>query len=151
MIEKYFEICKLIDGAQESLMSRLEKIQKIIQDPNFKYQKEACPQIMTGTLASSSYWLRLDFFDESCLCQKKPKDEIQQLHLKLLDIGCALIDKGFPLEYHSEKYKERGPDQLGPYVKAFVEQCHKRHAFLHGKIAHRKRTATNPISPKTLA
>ena len=134
MLEKYFEICKLIDDAQESLMSRLEKIQKIIQDPNFKYQKEACPQIMTGTLASSSYWLRLDFFDESCLYQKKSKDGIQQLHLKLLDIGSALIDKGFPLEYHPEKYKEQGPDQLAPYVKAFVEQCHKRHAFLHKEI-----------------
>ena len=138
MIEKYFEICKLIDGAQESLMSRLEKIQKIIQDPNFKYQKEACPQIMTGTLASSSYWLRLDFFDESCLYQKKPKDGIQPLHLKLLDIGSALMDKGFPLEYHPEKYQEKGPDQLGPYVKAFVEQCHKRHAFLRQQKANLK-------------
>ena len=47
-----------------------------------------------------------------------------------MDIGCALMDKGFPLEYHPEKYKEKGPDQLAPYVKAFVEQCRKRRAFL---------------------
>ena len=132
MIRKYIEICDLLNEPGPE-MPRLEYIQKIIQDSHFKYQKEAFPEVLTDTLAQSSYWLDTDLFDERCLYQKDPQKSskpVQRIHLKLLDIGSALMDKGFPLEYHPEKYNQKGPQQLAPYVKTFIEQCHKRHAFL---------------------
>lgn len=141
MIEKYINICYLLEQLGPP-MPRLEQIQKIIQDPNFKYQKEAFPEILTDTLAQSTYWLRTELFDESYLYQKDPQKlstAIQLSHLKLLDIGCALMDKGFPLEYRQEKYEQKGPDQLAGYVKAYIEQCHKRHRFLNKKNASHKK------------
>ena len=142
MIRKYVKICSLLEKLGQPI-PRLEQVQQIIQDPGFKYQKMPFSEILTDTLARSSYWLRTELFDESYLYQKDSKNlstEVQLTHLKLLDIGCTLMDKGFPLEYHPEKYKEKGPDQLAGYVKTFVEQCHKRRNFLNGKITHRKKT-----------
>ena len=120
-------------------MSRLEQIQHIIQDPNFKYQKESCPDILTDTLTQSSYWMHTELFDESYLYKKENQflSSSQKIHLKMVDIGVMLLNKGFPLEYEPKNFSQIGSNQLATYVKTFVEQCHKRHAFLKGQKTKR--------------
>ena len=140
MIEKYIEISDLLNQMGDP-MPHLEKIQKIIQDPDFRCEKKAFPEVLVEVFLNSSYWLAQELFDESYLYRKKDQNlhGMQSLHLKMTDIGSALIDKGFPVEYQSEKYTQKGPAELAGYAKTFAEQCHKRHAFLHGKIAHKKK------------
>lgn len=128
MIEKYLEVCNLLDCLGH-FHPNLDAIQKIIQQPDFRYEAYEFSNMLTNTFLASSYWLDRELFDESCLYKKT--SQTTSPHLKLLDIGCTLIDKGFPLEYDSRKYEENGVNQLAPYVKTFVEQCHKRHAFLN--------------------
>ena len=140
MIEKYIEISDLLNQMGDP-MPHLEKIQKIIQDPDFRCEKKAFPEVLVDIFLNSSYWLAQELFDESYLYREKDRNlnGMQSLHLKMTDIGSALIDKGFPVEYHPEKYNQKGPSELAGYAKTFAEQCHKRHAFLHGKIPHKKK------------
>ena len=129
MIEKYLQVCGLLEqvGTGES---HLDQIQKIVQKPDFQYDVLSCPNFLTNLFLACSYWLDKELFDERCLYERCHK--VASPHLKMLDIGATLIDKGFPLEYHPQKYEQNGPKHLAPYVKTFVEQCHKRHAFLCG-------------------
>ena len=134
MIEKYLEICELLDQIGD-MKVHLDLAHQRIKSPDFYYSPEECPEILTNTFLACSYWLDKELFDESCL-YKKDCNHISS-HVKMLDIGCTLIDKGFTLEYDPTHYKQNGLHQLGGYVKTFAEQCHKRHAFLHEKIAHK--------------
>ena len=148
MLEKYLEICDLIDlyGTKES---RWDIIYQKIKAPDFQYKTEEFPEILVSTFLASSYWLDTELFDEKCIYKTDHKN-VDSSHLKMLDIGCILIDKGFPLEYDPEKHMHIGPHQLGGYVKTFVEQCHKRHAFLHNRIPHKTRNSPLVLQ-KTLA
>lgn len=134
MIEKYLQICNLLDQIGP-IKPRLDMVQRIIQSPDFKYQKEAFPEILTDTLAQSSYWLDAELFDESYLRQKSGENlsATQQAHLKMLDIGIFLMEKGFPLKHNSEKFNDTGKSNLAPYAETFIRQCHQRNAFLHEK------------------
>ena len=134
MFEKYIKICELLDCLEPS-HPRLDIVRQMIQQPDFHYDKLACPEFLTNTLMMSSYWLDHELFDESYLYKKEDQNlsAMQQTHLKMVDIGVLLLDKGFPLKYNVEDFLQIGPHQLGGYVKTFAEQCHKRYAFLHGK------------------
>ena len=149
MIEKYLEICDLLEkiGFGESY---LDAIYQKVKSPDFRYKEEDFPEIVTSALLASSYWLDTELFDESCLYKTNYKNVQSPKHLKMLDIGCALIDKGFPIEYIPEHYAQTGPHQLGGYVKTFVEQCHKRHAFLQERISRKKKSSRNLTFQKTL-
>ncbi len=129
---KYAQIYSLLEE-QGPFVPRLEKIRQIIQQPDFKYDQQAGPEILESIFLHSSYWLRLDLFDESYLYKNDPQNllPIQKLHLQMVDIGVSLLNKGFPLEFKPERYTQNGLDILAPYAKAFSEQCHKRHAFLN--------------------
>ena len=147
MIEKYLEICDLLNQIGP-LKPRLDLIQKMIQSPDFKYQKESFPGVLTDILAQSAYWLHMDLFEERYLYQKNFENlpVIQQDHLQLLDIGVALLEKGFPLKYNAEKYGGTGISELTPYAKKFIEQCHKRYDFLHGK---KEKIRPIPVNQRT--
>ena len=88
----------------------------------------------------SSYWLDRELFEESCLYKTKTQNlsNQQKVHLQMVDIGVALLDKGFPLKFEPQKYTQQGPNQLASYVKTFAEQCHRRQQFLHKKATHKK-------------
>ena len=132
MIEKHvIRMCELLDRLG-SFGTRLDLIREIIQAPDFCYESSPYSEMLTNRFMASSYWLDRELFDESYLYQKKTQGlfPMQKAHLEMLDIGGELLDKGFPLVYRPEKYTEKGPHHLAGYVKTFVEQCHKRHAFL---------------------
>lgn len=149
MIEKYIEVCELLDEIGP-MSSCLDEVHKKIKSPDFHYNSEEYPEILTGTFLAYSYWLDRELFDESCLYETDYNKAPSEVHLRMLDIGCTLIDKGFPLEYEPEKYAQNGPHQLGGYVKTFVEQCHRRHAFLQERISHKKKNDKNLTFQKTL-
>ena len=140
MLKKYIQICNLLDDIGP-FQPRLKAVQEMVRSPDFVYQKKSSPHILTGTFARSSYWLDKELFDETCLYANKDDDLTsgQQTHILMLDIGSDLISKGFPMEYQPNDYAPKGPDQIAPYVKVFIEQCHKRHTFLSSKkIIHQK-------------
>ena len=142
MIEKYARrMCELLDQLR-SFGTRLELIHEIVQARDFCYEPSPYSEMLTNSFMASSYWLDRELFDESYLYLQKTQDlfPMQKAHLEMLDIGGELLDKGFPLVYRPEKYTEEGPHHLAGYVKTFVEQCHKRHAFLN-------KIKTNQISP----
>ena len=149
MLEKYLEVCDLLEKIGFEGY-HLNSIYQKVKSPDFQYKKEDLPEILICTFLASSYWLDMELFDESCLYKMDYKNVLSQKHLKMLDIGCTLIDKGFPIEYIPENYTQTGPHQLGGYVKTFVEQCHKRHAFLQERISHKKKNDRNLTFQKTL-
>ena len=127
----YYQIYMLLDQLNQP-NSRLNKIQKIIQQPNFQYKKEDGADLILSMFLKSSYWLDKELFDESYLYKKENKNllPMQQIHLTMVDIGATLLTKGFPLEYRASEYITAGPKELAPYVETFVKQCHNRHTFL---------------------
>ena len=140
MLKKYIQICNLLDDIGPFL-TRLKVVQEVVRSPDFVYQTDSHPQILTNILAYSSYWLDKELFDESCLYAKRVDDLTtdQKIHLLMLDIGSDLISKGFPMKYCPDGYVQKGSNQIAPYVKAFMEQCHKRYNFLSSrKITHQK-------------
>lgn len=151
MIEQYIQICELLDSIGH-FKPRLEMVQEIIQKPDFQYNPLECPKILTRTFICSSYWLDKELFDESYLYKKNLQNlsSMQQNHMQMINIGALLLSKGFPLEYEQEKMNIDGPKNLIPYAKTFVEQCHKRKAFLEKKIT-KKRNVTKLSAQKILA
>ena len=151
MLEKYIEICELLDCLGQ-FHPRLDIVQKMVQQPDFHYDKFACPEFLTNTLMVSSYWLDRELFDETYLYKKENQNllPMQQAHLKMVDIGVLLLDKGFPLKYDAENFLQNDPHQLGGYAKVFVEQCHKRHDFLHKKVIHKNKNLISLNRQKTL-
>lgn len=140
MLKKYIQICNLLDDIGP-FQPRLKAVQEMVRSPDFVYQKKSSPHILTDTFARSSYWLDKELFDETCLYANKVDDLTgeQQTHLLMLDIGSDLISKGFPMEYHPNNYNQKGLNQMAHYAKVFMEQCHKRYAFLSSKkITHQK-------------
>jgi hypothetical protein len=137
---KYYQICRLAD-ADGPWEPRLNEIRTIIQQPDFTYKKEFGADIAIGAIIRSSYWLDKELFNESYLYQKQKQDlfELQPIHFELVDIGAFLLSKGFPIRYNPEEYTEKGPDQLAPYVKEFVKQCHKRYKLFYEKNSHKNR------------
>ena len=106
MIEKSTKrICELLDQLG-SFGTRLDLILEIVQNPDFCYEPSPYSKVLTNRFVVSSYWLDRELFDESYLYQQEMQDlfPMQKAHLKMLDIGGVLIDKGFPLEYHPQKY-----------------------------------------------
>ena len=152
MIEKYTTICFLLEEPGD-IISRLNKIKQIIRHPGFIYDKNSHPEILENTFLASSYWLDQELFEESYLYKmKKPYLlGMQKLHLRMVDIGVTLLDKGFPLKFEPEKYAQTGPHQLATCVKVFAEQCHKRHHFLHKETIHKKQNLPFINHQKTLA
>ena len=146
MIEKYIRITYLLDQIGP-FSPRLDSIQDIIQSPDFKYQKEAFPEVLMDTLAQSSYWLHHELFDESYLYRKDFENlsGMQQIHLKMLDIGAALMDKGFPFQYDAKKYNFSGKSEFASYAKSFIEQCHKRRDHLKNS----QKLSRIPVPQKT--
>ena len=139
---KYYQICRLAD-ADGPWEPRLNEIRAIIQQPDFEYKKECGADIAVSAITRSSYWLDKELFNESYLYQKQKQNlfELQPIHFELVDIGAFLLSKGFPIKYNPEEYAEKGPDQLAPYVKEFVKQCHKRYKlFYWSEWAHKSRT-----------
>ena len=70
-------------------------------------------------------------------------------HFQMVDIGAALLDKGFPLKYEPSEYTALGPNQLGPYVKIFVDQCQKRYNLFYKKTPDKNRIQLPKKSSKT--
>lgn len=126
---------------------RLERIHKIIRQPSFQYRQAEAADMISDIFMKSSYWLDQELFDDSYL-YKPPKNLLpfQRIHLKMVDIGVTLLNKGFPLCYAPSNYQEKGPSQLSPYVKTFIEQCHKKRNFLHQSRLFQKHIAkTNSL------
>ena len=91
MIEKYIDICNLLDCFGH-FHPNLDAIQRIIRQPDFRYDPYESPEILTDTFLNSSYWLDSELFDESCLYKKEKQNlpSVQQIHIKMLDIGAVL-------------------------------------------------------------
>ena len=137
--EDYFHISQLA-GEASPWLPRLNQIRKIVQKPDFRYSEEDGADFMLTSFLGSSYWLDKELFNEDYLYKKEFKGvhtAFQEIHFQMVDIGALLLKKGFPLKYDPSIYRDPGPDQLGPYVKAFVKQCHKRYNLFYGKIAHK--------------
>ncbi len=135
MQKEYYQIYLLLNELDQ-WEARLDKIQRIVKRPTFQYKKENGADIILSMFLKSSYWLDQELFNEDYLYNKNNQSLLptQNTHLKMLDIGCTLIDKGFPLKYNETEYTATGPNQLGAYVKTFVNQCHKRHNFLNSNL-----------------
>ena len=131
MIEKYIHICDLLD-CLGAFPPRLDIVQQMIKQPDFCYIPYESPEILTDTFLASSYWLDKELFDETYLYKRNTENlsPMQKTHLKMVDIGVDLLEKGFPLKYNPDKFVAQGPRQLSEYVKTFAEQCRKRRAFL---------------------
>ena len=138
MRNQYYQIYSLLDQL-ESWNPRLDKIQHIIRRPDFHYSKKDGGDFILNMFLRSSYWLDKEVFVEDYLYKKRKQDllPMQKAHLKMVDIGVALLEKGFPIKYNPSEYNHVGPDQLGNYVETFIKQCHKKYAFLHKKVAHK--------------
>ena len=147
---KYYQVCRLAD-ADGPWEPRLNEIRAIIQRPDFEYKKEYGADIAVRAITRSSYWLDKELFNESYLYQKQKQNlfELQPIHFELVDIGAFLLSKGFPIKYNPEEYAEKGPDQLAPYVKEFVKQCHKRYKLFYQKTPHKKLYETPKDCSKT--
>ena len=117
----------------------LRSISDVWQDHYDEYKKEYGADIAIGAIIRSSYWLDRELFNESYLYQKQKKNlfELQPIHFELVDIGAFLLSQGFPIRYNPEEYAEKGPDQLAPYAKEFVKQCHKRYKLFYEKTSHK--------------
>ena len=157
LMRKYWEVIRLVNEA-DSWFPRLDKIHEIVQQPDFYYAKEAGARLMADEMISnfvcSSYWLDKEVFSEGYLYTKEKQVScfpgLVQAHLKMVDIGVSLLDKGFSLKYNPDDFKTPDGDLLPPasWVKAFVEQCHKKHSLCH-QISHKKCTQIIEHSPKT--
>ena len=103
--------------------SPLTLLYKIVQMPSFTYRPGQAANRFLLHLASSSYWLDQELFDER-LFQKKTLNSLngdQQAHKELLDIGSTLIDKGFPLS--DLKIEMAAENPMINWIKAYVRQC----------------------------
>ena len=127
--QEYFQLLDLLQE-QSNPLPRYEKIYDIVQQPHFQYEKSAATDFVLGVFLKSGYWLDRELFDESYLYSKENQNlsASQMVHIKMVDIGVSLMDKGFPVQYNPSEYTHLGVDQLGPYVKVLVEQIHKKHA-----------------------
>ena len=150
MRQEYYQIYLLLDPLDQ-WNPRLNKIRKIVEKPTFQYTKEEGSDILLAMFLRSSYWLDKELFCESYLY----KEDFQNLtaeqmaHFQMVDIGAALLNKGFPLKYEPAEYMALGPNQLGPYVKTFVDQCQKRYNLFYKKTSHRKKIQLPKKSSKT--
>ena len=146
LMRKYWEVIRLVNEA-DTWFPRLDKIHEIVQQPDFHYAKEAVARLMADEMISnfvcSSYWLDKEVFSEGYLYTKEKQFScspgLAQAHLKMVDIGVSLLNKGFTLKYNPDNFKAPDGDllPLASWVKVFVEQCYKKHSLCH-KVAHRK-------------
>ena len=140
MKETYFKIYILLEQLGNPI-PRLEMVDRIVRQSSFKYKKEDGADLVQALFLRSCYWLDKELFDETYLYKKSQQtlSSIQNHHLKMVNIGAILLEKGFPLNYNTLEYTAQGPNQLGNYVKIFIEQCHKQHAFLHPETLGQKK------------
>ena len=149
MREKYRQIYFLLDQ-QGQWLPRLDRIQQIVRHPDFLYQKEKGADIILSMFLKSSYWLDKELFDENYLYKRKKQNllPIQNIHLKMVDIGVSLLEKGFPLEYNSSEYTLFGLNEMAPYVRRFVAQCHKKYNLSHIPMVHKTRPSVSQDSQR---
>ena len=146
MFRKYAQISFLLEE-QGPFAPRLEQIRQIIQQPDFHYDKKSGADFMENIFLDSSYWLRFELFDDCYLYKKEPQNLLpeQNLHLQMVDLGVAFLNKGFPLKFKPKRYTQQGPDNIASFAKVFSEQCHKRRDFLrkiktkHLSFVHQQR------------
>ena len=149
MQKKYYQIYNLLDQLDQ-WPQRLKQIRKVVQKPDFQYEKEDGADLILGIFLRSSYWLDRELFDESYLYRRKKQklSLMQEAHFQMVEIGAALLGKGFPLRYNSSEYSDLGPNQLRTYVKIFVKQCQKK-ALLGKKVSHKSQVQV-PAQPSRL-
>ena len=129
MKQKYFQILELLQE-QSNALPRLQEVHEIVKHPDFHYENASAADFVLDVFLKSSYWLDRELFDESYLYSKERQNlsPTQMVHLKMVEIGASLMDKGFPVRYNPSEYAQQGPDQMSSYVKILVEQIHKKHA-----------------------
>ena len=143
---KYFRVMQLLDDANPWL-PRLNLVRQIVSAPSFIYDEHQNPRPFLRVFLYSAYWLDQELFDTRVIRQRRCHSNLtgsQQAHMRLLDIGHILIEKGFPLE------KNLIPKQSNPYnptsnwAHVFLEQCLERHVFLKQCcLAHQSRVRQN--------
>ena len=99
MKQDYFQILDLLQEQSDAL-SRYEKIHDIVQQPHFRYEKDRAGDFVLGVFLKSGYWLDRELFDESYIYSKENQNlsPSHLVHLKMVDIGVSLVDKGFPVQ-----------------------------------------------------
>ncbi len=134
MKQEYFQILDLLQE-QGNALPRYEKIHEIIQQPCFQYEQGSVADFVLDVFLKSSYWLDRELFDDAYLYSKEGQNLLptQRLHLKMVDIGVSLMNKGFPIKYNPSEYTQHGPDQLKPYIETFVKQIHNKHMLENKK------------------
>lgn len=129
--KKYFQAMQLLDDVGPWSL-RLNSVQKIVSAKDFLYDESENPTPFLYVFMHSAYWLDQELFDPRVINQRYCRSnstEEQRIHMRLLDIGCILIEKGFPLErIMSQKAEKLNPTENWAHV--FWEQCQKRHIFL---------------------
>ncbi len=130
--KKYYSVIQLLDACGP-WNERLNRVSRIIKDPDFTYDKTPLATFLSVTLANSSYWLEQELFNTSVI-KKSLTDKFvngeQRDHLHLLDIGSVLMDKGFPLNQETIDRFISKNSPLYYWEKNFLIQCHKRNAWL---------------------
>jgi len=147
--EKYYLIQQLSDQIGP-LKPRLDLIYRLVKMPSFVYDKNQNSLPFLESLTASSYWLDQELFDTTAINQRIQSAKTTECyaHIKLLEIGSALLDKGFPLNQEALSVALKNKKTpLYSWAKTFLEQCHKRNAFLKRKRITRHRTATGPEYP----
>ena len=161
LLDKYLKLAHLLNK-EESWLPRLEKVHETVLQPDFQYDAKSGAHIFIANFIQTSYWLDTELFDESYIYTKGYSDavrkenlgylEVRYAHLKMVDIGVSLLDKGFPLEYNRDDYRvsENGNDflNIAHWVKTFVKQCHKKHSLCH-KVAQHNRQKIVKDNPNT--
>ncbi|MBQ7413726.1 MAG: hypothetical protein IJV07_05610 [Alphaproteobacteria bacterium] len=134
----YFLLRQLIDS-DIYLKNRLCLIRRIIALPSFKYEANQNPAGLVNLLAISAYWLDLKLFDKKAIYHigsYRTVDPAQTTHLMLLDIGVALINKGFHFSNNVIRFNNANAySTLAPYSLTFLKQCRERYRFLSRKKA----------------
>lgn len=127
----YFLLVRLInEGAYRE--QRLQLMNDIVQLPSFQLKEKESPQAFILAFAMSSYWLDTELFNDST-CRKpvycSDLSAVQKAHVQMLDIGSALIDKGFSFDWKMPVNANDG-SHMSSYVNTFLKQCKERNIWL---------------------
>lgn len=146
--QHYFLAAQLTDQI-DIWLPRLTLLDKIVQMPSFIYRPGQAANRFLLYLASSSYWLDQDLFDES-LFQKNKSGSLnvsQQIHKKLLDIGSTLIDKGFPLSDLKTDILAKTP--MTHWIATYIRQCVRWNKRPHQILRHQNHLPSVPDQTPT--
>lgn len=128
---KYFDVMQLLDDIGP-WSPRLNLVHKMVSAPDFLYNEHINPSPFLYMVLHSAYWLDRELFDTRVVRQRYCRSNLteeQKVHIKLLDIGCILMEKGFPLEQVAQK--NTGNNKfIDTWAHVFFDQCKERQAFL---------------------